>query len=225
MNRQTPLVTTPDPGDLDVKPATYIPGQTASWNNSWSRFYEHFQGVILAYARKQGLNEHSARDVVQEVMVTLIRAQRGQAAGYDPRKGNYRSWLWGVIHHRMDSVRRLDRKQDPRDPQPVQDVEDAGGTGRMPVVSDPERAADELEARNWERAILEAAMEQVRASAPVEKFAIFTALLQEESSPEELAREHGLSRNNIDAIKHRYKNKVIEQARVTRAEWEQLRET
>jgi RNA polymerase sigma factor (sigma-70 family) len=206
----------------DLKPATYLPGRTTVWNSSWSRLYEHFGGVIVAYARRQGLNEHSAQDVLQEVMVVLIRAEHGQAAGFDPNKGGFQRWLWGVIHNRMRSVRRVDRKQEPIDPQTECEREDAGRAGALPVATEPAPAGAEADGKDWEQAILEAALEKVRASAPAEKFAIFTALLQEESSPEELAKRYGITRNNVDAIKHRYRNKVIEEARAIRAEWERL---
>ena len=221
------MITLPDMGETsssgaELKPATYVPGRTTQWNNSWSRLYERFGNVIVAYARKQGLNDHSAQDVLQEVMVVLIRCQHQQAAGYDPKKGTFQQWLWGVIHNRMRSVRRADWKQEPVDPQSGCEDEDGSGVSGLPVVSKPAQGGEEMDGKNWERAILGAALERVRALAPPDKFAIFTSLLEEKSSPEELAKRCGMTRNNVDAIKHRYKNKVVEEAKAIRAEWEQL---
>jgi len=206
----------------ELKPATYITGRTTEWNGSWSRLYERFGGVILAYARKQGLNDHSAQDVLQEVMVVLIRCQHGQG-GYDPKKGTFQQWLWGIIRNRVRCVRRADWKQEPVDPQVGCEGEGVNGPRGLPDISPPPQDDEEMDDKGWERAILEAALERVRASAPAEKFAIFTALLEENSSPEDPAKRYGITRNNVDAIKHRYKSKVIEEAQAIRAEWEQLR--
>jgi RNA polymerase sigma factor (sigma-70 family) len=207
----------------ELKPLTRVPGRTAAWNHSWSRLYERFGGVILAYARKRGLDDDSAKDVLQEVMVALMRGQQEQAAGYDPKKGTYQQWLWGVIRNRVRSEFRKRVKLEPVDPQSGCEGDDGGGVGNLPAVSEPAPVCEEMDDEGWEQAILEAALKRVHGSAPAEKFAIFTALLQEDSSPEELAKHYGITRNNVDAIKHRYKNKVIEEAQAIRAEWVQLR--
>src|SRR5271165_6442292 len=90
------------------EPVMYAPGATTFWNNSWRHFYDQFGHAILAYARSRGLGEHSAEDVLQEVMTTVIRSQYGHEAGYNRNAGTLQSWLWGVIRNRVHSVRRKD---------------------------------------------------------------------------------------------------------------------
>jgi RNA polymerase sigma factor (sigma-70 family) len=174
------------------------------WNDSWRAIYDRFGEAILAYARRGGLNEHSAQDVLQEVMTTLIRCQHGQAAGYNPAGGSFQGWLWTVIRNRVHSVRRKDRKEEA-------DV--------------PEAAPDfaRREESEWQRALLAAAMQKVRERVNPKNFAIYTALLEENAGPEKLAASHGMKANAIYALKHRCEEMLLCEARALRESWDQLR--
>src|SRR5437773_4089050 len=139
------------------EPIAYTPGATTIWNSSWRQIYDHFAQAILAYARRQGLNDHSAEDVLQEVMTTLIRGQGGQAAGYDPNKGSFQGWLWSVIRNRVHSVRRKDRKEVVASPLPETCSEQEGGHG-LPEIPQPPPDFAQMEEDAWQRTLLAAAM-------------------------------------------------------------------
>jgi RNA polymerase sigma factor (sigma-70 family) len=202
------------------EPVEYAPGQTTAWNNSWRDIYGHFAGAIIAFARRQGLNEHSAEDVLQEVMTTLIRCQQGQAAGYDRTAGSFQAWLWGVIRNRVRSVRRKDGKEEARSPLPATVTSSRRAIPEIPQA--PEDFA-RCEEEHWQKALLTGALEKVRARVSADNFTIYTALLREEQSPEELARQYRKETNNIYAIKHRCDKMLTEEARTLREHWEQLR--
>src|SRR4051795_13351137 len=87
-------------------PKNYQPGETTAWNAAWCSIYEHFADAILVYAKRRGLDDHSAEDVLQEVMTTLIRCQHGQEAQRDKSAVSFQSWLWGVIRNRVSMMRR-----------------------------------------------------------------------------------------------------------------------
>jgi len=214
----------PDSAQESFEPLTYVSGRTTLWNSSWRRIYEHFGYAIVAYARGKGLNDQSAHDVLQEVMVTILRCKNGNAASYDKKKGSFQGWIWGVIRNRVRSVRRQLGKEELTNPLPSDDREIERQTKSILEIAQSPPDFAEMDQEGWERAILEAAVQRVRAKAPHEKFTIFTALLAEKASPAELAQQYGETRNNIDAIKHRYKKMAIKEAKAIRAEWEQLRE-
>jgi RNA polymerase sigma factor (sigma-70 family) len=197
------------------------PGQTSAWNESWRRFYDQFAETITAFARRRGLDANSAQDVLQEVMATVIYSHNGKAAGYRPESGAFQAWIWGVIRHRVpEAFRRLGRTHPPA---PLElDGEERNDDGHEGVDQPPGYA--EIEERQWELSILDAAMERARARVGAQSFAIFTALLKEDACPEELAQKTGLTRKNIDATKHRCKNMVISEVRHIREEWECLRQ-
>jgi RNA polymerase sigma factor (sigma-70 family) len=202
-----------------LEPVPYAPGATTLWNDSWRRIYGHFGHAILAYARQRGLNDHSAEDVLQEVMTTVIRSQHGQAAAYDRGAGSFQAWLWGVIRNRVHSVRRKDHREEAVSPVKTRDV---NGETRMPLPEVPQAPPDfeEREDEQWQRALLTAALRKVQERVTGESFAIYTALLWEKATVEELARRHGKESNAIYAVKHRCEQILMSEVRALRQAWE-----
>src|SRR6185369_6606256 len=92
--------------------------------------------AILAYAKRSGLNDHSAEDALQEVMTTLIRCQHGQEPTWDRRAGSFQAWLWGVIRNRVRSVRRKDGKEPAMSPLQSHETS-AQSRGTLPEVVQP----------------------------------------------------------------------------------------
>jgi RNA polymerase sigma factor (sigma-70 family) len=210
-------------GDPLLEPAPYAPGATTMWNDSWRHIYAHFNHAILAYARQSGLNEHSAEDVLQEVMTTVIRSQHGREAGYDRGAGSFQSWLWGVIRNRVRSVRRKDRRETVLPP-----VETGGADQetRLPLREMPQTPPilEGREEDQWQHALLTAALRKMRERVSSGNFAIYTALLEEKATVEELARRHGKKPNAIYAVKHRCEKILLSEAGALRQVWEGLRQ-
>ena len=205
-----------------LAPLPYTPGATTVWNNSWRHIYDHFAQAIIAYARRQGLNDHSAEDVLQEVMTTLIRCQHGQSAGYDPNKGSFQGWLWTVIRNRVHSIRRKDRKEEVAAPF----ADTASGQRRvhsLPDVPQPPPDFAQMEEDEWQHALLAAAMRKMQERVTPKNFTIYTALLKKKAAPEELASTYGMKTNAIYALKHRCEEMLLVEARALREAWEQLR--
>jgi RNA polymerase sigma factor (sigma-70 family) len=202
-------------------PVAYAPGRTTAWNASWRQVYDQFGPAIIAYARRQGLNEHSAEDVLQEVMTTLIRCRCGQGAGYDPKIGPFQAWLWGVIRNRVRSVRRKDEKEDTVSPIPAADAEEGTERALPDVLQTPQdfAARDDEE---WQSALLAAAMWRLQQRVTSENFAIYTALLEETATPEELGLKYGKLPNAIYAVKHRCEKILLRGAREAHRNWMQL---
>src|SRR5436190_676492 len=94
-----------------AEPVVYLKGHTRTWNDSWQRLYSSWNEVIVAFCLRQGLNQQSAQNVCQETMITVLRSQHGQTAGYDSRHGSFQSWLWGVVRNRVKAERRRHSKE------------------------------------------------------------------------------------------------------------------
>ena len=201
-------------------PDSYSPGSTTTWNNTWRHIYEQFAPAILAYARRGGLNAHSAEDVLQEVMTTLIRCQHGRAAGYNSSYGSFQAWLWGVIRNRVRSVRRQDQKHKTTSPIPQTASDEAGaGLPKSPQAAD---SFERTEEEQWQRALLAAAMRRMQQRVTARNFEIYQALLKETATSRELAKIHQLKPNAVYAVKHRCEEILLCEARTIRESWDQL---
>lgn len=66
---------------------------------AWTQFVEIYAPLIHQYARRRGLQEADAADLVQEVLQTVSKtASRFE---YDPERGSFRGWLFTVTRNRL----------------------------------------------------------------------------------------------------------------------------
>jgi RNA polymerase sigma factor (sigma-70 family) len=68
---------------------------------AWFDFVDLYSPVVYGFARRQGLQDADAADLVQEVLRSVARS----LACFDPQKGRFRSWLMAVVRHRLSEFR------------------------------------------------------------------------------------------------------------------------
>lgn len=74
---------------------------------AWARFVALYTALLYRWARTWGLQAEDANDVVQDVLLVLLR----ELPSYRPMPNiRFRSWLWAVTRNR---VRCLQRKRFP----------------------------------------------------------------------------------------------------------------
>jgi hypothetical protein len=63
------------------------------WHDSkrWQQFFDSYWKLIHRAARKAGLTESEAQEVVQETLITV--AKKIDRLKYDPKLGSFKGWL------------------------------------------------------------------------------------------------------------------------------------
>lgn len=64
---------------------------------AWNDFVDLYSPVVYGFARRQGLQDADAADLVQEVLRSVSRS----LGSYDRNKGRFRSWLMAVVRRRL----------------------------------------------------------------------------------------------------------------------------
>src|SRR5690349_14150745 len=159
-----------------AEPLPYVQGHTRTWNDFWQRLYDGWNDVIVAFCLRQGLNHQSAQNVLQETMITLLRSQHGQTAGYDSRQGSFESWFWGVVRNRVKAERRRHSKEILIPP--VQDSCDTQHPAPPPGLSQAPPDFARTESDQERQAVLVAALQRLRQRVKPENFEIYVALLE-----------------------------------------------
>jgi len=179
--------------------------KAAPHERDWEDFYAQYWAVILSFARQQGLDEHAARDVLQEAMMLVLR--KIPEFTYDPQRGRFRNWLFTITANKTrEAMRRSkgdrmisisDRK--PGDEQALEDRLAAEG----PEVTDA------IE-RTWRQSLVEEALRRVQEDPQTkpETFAVFQAYAVEGKPVEAVAAQFGLKRNAVYQIKNRFINRL-----------------
>jgi RNA polymerase sigma factor (sigma-70 family) len=73
-------------------------------NESWREFYYIYWDLLFQTARRYGLDDASADEVVQDTLVTLSRTLKDFR--YDPARGSFKCWLMNQIRWKVLDFRK-----------------------------------------------------------------------------------------------------------------------
>src|SRR5438093_8903523 len=129
--------------------------------DGWREFFDAYWRIIYNVARKPGLADAEAQDVVQNTFIYLSR--RMPNFRYDRQRGSFKSWVRVVTRSRISVYRRTEKaaEQFIREPLPS-----AGSDRADPVEELPDPAADALDEvwqREWEENLVNTATRRVRS--------------------------------------------------------------
>jgi RNA polymerase sigma factor (sigma-70 family) len=166
---------------------------------SWQEFHDIYRSLIFAVARKAGLTEDEADEVVQE---TLIAASRHLPEfRYDPKVCSFKTWLLNLTQWRIkDQLRK--RASQSRSPAPWPDND----TRTSAIDRIPDQAGDQLESvwdEEWRAAWIQAALAAVKAGLDAKQWQIFDLYVLKEWPPRDVARTLQISIARVYLTKHR----------------------
>src|SRR5439155_1524167 len=127
-------------------------------DSSWQEFFDTYWKLIYGVARKAGMTEEEAQDIVQETMVAVARHM--PKFKYDPVIGSFKGWLlnmtrWRIIDH---TRKRANSPEHELLPQPSETTTATVERIIDPAGDDPREVWD----NEWNRALLDAAIAKVK---------------------------------------------------------------
>ena len=153
---------------------------------AWARFVHLYTPLLLCWARRQGFQEADAQDLVQEVLVKLVR----ELPTYERGKGqSFRGWLFRVTVNQCRDFRR--RKATRALP----------GPDGLSAVSDD--SLSELEETEYRRLLVRRGLEVIRPDFSESTWTAFTRVMVEGRSPADVAAELNLSVNAVFLARNR----------------------
>src|SRR5262249_26466476 len=118
---------------------------------AWREFVDIYGPVVYGFARKRGLQEADAGDLTQEVL-RAVAAAAGRLV-YDPHKGWFRGWLYGVARHKLHDFLTGRRRQ----------CQGSGDTGVQELLEEQPAPGDEaLWDEEYQQRLFTWAAERVR---------------------------------------------------------------
>lgn len=178
-------------------------------DRAWEEFYATYWGVILRYARKLGLSEDGAQDVLQETMIGLMRLL--PTFQYNPTKGRFRNVVLTIAHRRaLAAFRRAARSKEQSLDEP------SGDNDLSPVDNLPAPATDSpesLDGKLWQESIYEEAVTRVKRDPALQAitFDVFQAYAVEGQSADDVAQRYGINKNAVYQIKNRLMRRIAEE--------------
>jgi len=177
-------------------------------NATWEEFFEIYWKLIFGVARKAGLTEVEAEDVVQETMFAVMK--HIPDFKYDPAKGSFKTWLLNMTRWRI--VDQFHKRLPVSNHQ--QEGDSTTGTSIIDKVIDPK--SEDLDAAwnvDWEKTVFAAAVEKMKKRADPQKYQIFDFYVRKEWPAEEVAKTFGVSVEQVYLAKHRLTEMIKEEVK------------
>jgi RNA polymerase sigma-70 factor (ECF subfamily) len=171
---------------------------------AWRQFVKIYASVVYGFARKRGLQDADAADLMQEVFRSIAGA--AGRLDYDPRRGSFRSWLYTVTRNKLYNF--LDGRK--------RQVQGSGDSGAQELLE--EKSAQEEDAaaawdREYERRLFAWAAEQVRGEFQPATWQAFWQTAVEGKSAGEVGKMLGLSPGAVYVAKSRVLARLKQQIR------------
>lgn len=171
---------------------TLIERLKRSDESAWERFVRLYAPLLLHWARRAGFQNADAEDLVQVVLVTVIR----RLGKYERRAdGSFRGWLFTVARNEARDF----RTRRATGPLPT-----SAGIETVPAAP-PDAAPDEAEYR---RAVAHRALELVRCDFEPQTWSAFVAFVLNGRPAADVARELGTTPNAVYLARNRVLTRV-----------------
>ena len=161
----------------------------------WTEFDRKYSGPMRAFLRAH-YPTVEADDVIQETLIALVKCLPNYRYVPDEH-GYFHNYLMGIVKHKaLDAIRRqaVDSK-----------IKEELGEEELERIKNFKDPRDKDEESAWMNSTNEAALEQLLADDSITPTTrqVFrhVALMHEE--PVDVARQFGITRNNVDQIKAR----------------------
>jgi RNA polymerase sigma factor (sigma-70 family) len=180
-------------------------------HESWRTFFDRYWRLFYNVARRSGLDESSAEDIVQETVISVARRIPGFQ--YDPERGSFKQWLLRITRRRIvDQLRRVYR-QPPRAELAPEDLDDCAD--HATAVTDPVSAQIEKNwEEEWQRTIFDAAVARVRREINPKHFQVFDYCVLKGWPVSRVTATLGLNAAQVYLAKHRVALAVKRAARL-----------
>lgn len=168
-----------------------------SWDNqdSWRTFFNTYWRLIYDIARKAGLDDQNAQEVVQETIISVANEMPG--FHYDSKRGAFKSWLRAITRRRIaDHLRKLYR----HDAQQVL-VDDLAEHELLEVADGAER--DAVWEEQWREHVTRTAAERVKRQVKPEQYQIFDLYVLQRWPATKVAEALGISIGKVYLARHR----------------------
>jgi RNA polymerase sigma-70 factor (ECF subfamily) len=176
---------------------------------AWQQFVELYGGLVYGFARQRGLQDADAADLTQDVFLALA-----QAAGrwhYDPKRGSFRGWLYGITRHKL--ARLLQRRQT----QPIGSG-DSNAHRRLDEQPSPDLDPEAAWEQTFQQQLFRLAAAQVQEHFSPNTWQAFWRTAVQGQSAGVVAQDLGMSVGAVYVARSRVLARLAEQVQQMQAE-------
>ncbi len=159
--------------------------------------------VVYGFARKRGLQDADAADVMQDVLRSVAGAAR--RLDYDPTRGSFRGWLYTVARNKIFNFLEAGRHKLGRG------SGDSGARERLEALASPEWGLAESWDQEYERNLAALAMKRVQGEVQAATWQAFWQTAVEGRSAREAGAALGMSAGAVYVARSRVLGRLKEE--------------
>ncbi|WDE97940.1 sigma-70 family RNA polymerase sigma factor [Lentisphaera profundi] len=165
---------------------------------AWADFDQTYRKLILLRGRDRGLREDELDDLIQTVLINIFK--QNSIFKYDGTKGRFRDYLKTIIDRRsFDLIRKRKNALES-----LNDLSDKG----IVLSSDDYDNAEKHWDEEWQKHLLEQAIQYISTEVQAQTITIFRLLSQQYYSPEQVADELDINVDAVYVAKHRMLKRI-----------------
>jgi RNA polymerase sigma factor (sigma-70 family) len=167
---------------------------------SWRTFFDLYWRLLYNVARRSGLDDPGAQEIVQDTVIAVARKM--PEFRYDPERGTFRQWLLRITRRRIvDHLRRIYRQPPKAElaPESLDEEQEHAAA----ITDESASAIDKAWDEEWEKAMFDAALTRVRAEINPRHFQVFDYCVLKEWPASKVAATLGLNAAQVYLAKHR----------------------
>jgi RNA polymerase sigma factor (sigma-70 family) len=167
---------------------------------SWRTFFDLYWRLLYNVARRSGLDDSGAQEIVQDTVIAVARKM--PEFRYDPVRGTFRQWLLRITRRRIvDHLRRLYRQ--PPQAEVAPESLDEENEHAAAITDESASAIDKAWDEEWEKSTFDAALACVRAEINPRHFQVFDYCVLKGWPASKVAATLGLNAAQVYLAKHR----------------------
>lgn len=170
---------------------------------SWQKFFDTYWSLIYSVARRAGLSDCEAQDVVQETMLNL--AKQMPTFHYDPAHGQFKTWLLNLTRWRIiDQLRKRSKFSAREATQLTEPREDRTKAKSIDHIIDPSsEALDAAWDAEWQDTLYQAALAFVKRRVEPQHYQIFDFYVNRKWPAAKVASTFNVAVAQVHLVKHR----------------------
>jgi len=163
---------------------------------SWEEFFHTYWELIYNVARRAGLSEADAQDIVQETILKVHNSL--DRFEYNRKRGTFKGWLRTVTRSRLNDFFKKQQRR-PGLNQPLEETADELQNLEDPEGPEIEKIWDE----EWNRNLIQAALSRTKKLSSPKQFQIFKCHYIDEWTVRETCRTLGVNAAQVYMAKQR----------------------
>lgn len=179
--------------------------------DAWHEFVHLYGPVVYGFARKRGLQDADAADLMQEVLRSVAR--NAERMEYDPKRGTFRGWLYTVTRNKIYNFLNGQRNR-PRG------SGDSAAQERLDSIADRDNDREDDWELEYQRQLAAKAMELVKDEFQPNTWQAFWRTAVEGRAAQEVGDELKMTPGAVYVAKSRVLARLREEAQRLQAEAE-----